>query len=454
MFDSSAIIALRSRAAEFAMTMMLCLCVVAPPIPLGQQLFFIKAEQLLLVLFTGCYVWLLLAGIARKMRPGMMAAIGVVYCICNAFSIWFGAEVLGHRVIISDYYELPKVLLPTAFFVFAYESRLSDCSLQRLIGWFSWASLAVCLYAWSQFIGLGISLKLNALYSSGGHIDLALQYARRVYATMGNPNVLGQLMTWCIVLFLLAAFLGIGSRVWNSMALTACLVTLGMTGSRYGLLTAAGGIILVILLLARKGSGSAAKLTALIVIIPALAWIYMEVARSNPRTLERYETLRNPLQIDSLRQRLDDVWQQEWSDFAESPIVGHGPAKAVFTSGFADSEYLAVLREKGLLGLVVFLGYYIYPIATIVKQRRRSPPEAKWTAVRTAVAYYGICIGLLALAMNVGMSTFYNPFLQGFLWLWLGLAVRAAKPESDSEAHPGKRFVMIHLPTAEAKGVR
>jgi hypothetical protein len=31
------------------------------------------------------------------------------------------------------------------------------------------------------------------------------------------------------------------------------------------------------------------------------------------------------------------------------------------------------------------------------------------------------------LLMNVGMSTFYNAALQGFLWMWLGLGVAVAK---------------------------
>jgi hypothetical protein len=32
-----------------------------------------------------------------------------------------------------------------------------------------------------------------------------------------------------------------------------------------------------------------------------------------------------------------------------------------------------------------------------------------------------------ALLMNVGMSTFYNAALQGFLWMWLGLGVASAR---------------------------
>jgi len=32
-----------------------------------------------------------------------------------------------------------------------------------------------------------------------------------------------------------------------------------------------------------------------------------------------------------------------------------------------------------------------------------------------------------ALSMNIGMSTFYNPSLQAFLWIWIGIGTGAAR---------------------------
>jgi O-antigen ligase len=103
--------------------------------------------------------------------------------------------------------------------------------------------------------------------------------------------------------------------------------------------------------------------------LPTFVWTYQTVATSNRRTLERYETLKNPLQADSLRKRLDDLWLEAWSDFKTSPVVGHGPGKAFFIwhERFIDSEYLNVLREKGIVGFVVFLAYYLYPLYLIRK---------------------------------------------------------------------------------------
>src|SRR4029077_12823973 len=104
--------------------------------------------------------------------------------------------------------------------------------------------------------------------------------------------------------------------------------------------------------------------------------------------------------------------------------------KSFYTSGFSDSEYLGVLREKGLLGFFVFLGYYLYPLFLLGKGERYALRQDSELAVNMpatlVVLHATMLMGVLALVMNLGMATFYSPFLQGFLWLWLGLGARCA----------------------------
>jgi hypothetical protein len=421
---------LREWLAQISVIALICVSVTAPSILISQSLPYFRIEQLLLPLVFAIYAWLLLAGIARPVGFNGMFIIGFFYCACNAVSIWYGADIIGHTVILRDFYELPKVWLPVIFFTLTYEAALSEASLRRLIPCFSLAILPVCFYAWAQFTGLSFTYRLNSLYSTGGHIDQALQYAQRVYSTMGNPNVLGELMTWSVVLFILAAVFRVGSRWWNMLVAAACLITLAMTGSRFGLLTASIGILFLFLLVSSSRRGGLARMAFLFLLIPVLAWTYQTVATSNRRTIERYQTLRNPLKIDSLRQRLDDVWQDEWRDFTQSPFVGHGPAKSFYTQGFADSEYLGVLREKGLIGMAVFLAYYLYPLVLIQRGERAARHfggSFEEQAPATALSiHFGLILVVLALIMDLGMSTFYSPFLQGFLWMWLGVGARSA----------------------------
>jgi len=164
-------------------------------------------------------------------------------------------------------------------------------------------------------------------------------------------------------------------------------------------------------------------------------WIYSVVASTNARTLKRYQTLSSPLQIDSLRQRVDEIWPRAWADFRQSPLIGHGPGKAFLPVGLKwgviDSEYLDVLREQGIVGFIVFLGYYFYPlylmrkgfmVARVLNNLQRERVRANLVALQASFA-----MGVLALIMDVGMATFYSPFFQGFLWLWLGIGVRSAE---------------------------
>jgi O-antigen ligase len=424
-------IRIRQWTSQACMITMICLAVTAPAIVLSPALPYFKAEQLLVPLVLGLYLWLLAVGVARPIRFHAMLVIGFLYFVCNALSMWYGAQILGHTVILRDWYELPKVWLPVAFFIIAYEADLTERSLHRLITVFSFAILAVCVYAWSQFLGLSFTYKLNPYYSPGGHIDATLAYAQRVYATVGNANVLGELMTWCVVLFVLAALFRVGSSLRNILVALSCLITLVMTGSRYGLLTVSLGFVLILALASTTGRRRLAQVFFLLLLLPVFAWTYQTVATSNRRTLERYQTLRDPLQTDSLRQRLDDVWLEAIGDFKTSPLLGHGPGKGFLPRGdrFIDSEYLNVLRERGIIGFLMFLCYYFYPLYLIGKGRqavRTVGPLAEQVPAHAVSVYATFIMGTLALIMDIGMSTFYNPFLQGILWLWLGVGAGSA----------------------------
>jgi O-antigen ligase len=432
---------LRQWMAQAGVISMICLSITAPAIVISPSLPYFKIEQLLIPVVLAVYVWLLLAGVARPIRFNGLFVIGFLYCVCSVISIIYGAIILGHPVDPRDYYELPKVWLHVAFFTITYEAELSESGLRRLLAWFSIAALLVCFYAWGQFFSLAFSYKLNPYYSSGGQIDLALQYARRVYATVGNANSLGALMTWCVVLFVLAVLLRVGNRLYYSLVAFACLVTLIMTGSRYGLLTLALGLLLIFAPGSLAARRSFPKLALALVVIPIVIWTYLAVAGSNKRTIQRYQTLSNPLQVDSLRERLDELFPLAWADFMKSPLVGHGPGKSFLWGGagrgtYIDSEYLSVLREFGAVGFLVFLAYYLYPLYLMRKglQAARSLPPSVWERIpaNRMVLQAAFLMGILALVMNLGMGTFGTPFLQGFLWLWFGAGARAAATIRDS----------------------
>jgi hypothetical protein len=422
--------------AQICVITMICVSITVPAFSLSQDLPYLKVEQVLLPMILLIYVLMLLAGRARLIRFNGMFVVGAVYSLCVLLSTWYGADILHRSVIPRDFYEIPKAWLPVVFFTLAYEAELSESSLLRLLNFFALAILFVCFYAWGQYGNLSIANALNPYYSAGEHVDRALQYTSRVYSTMGNPNVLGQLMSWSIVAFAMAALFRVGNRAWNAFVAFSCLVTLVMTASRYGLLTASCGIAMMLAFPSHSGRRRAALLGFLLLALPIAAWTIKTVATANPYATERLQSLRNPVQTNSVRERLDSLWPEAISDFQRSPLLGHGPAKIYFSGIYWDTEYLLVLKRFGIIGFLGYIAYYIFPLFIIWKglqagQRAGPHLEERLPATFLALRVSFVMI-VLALLMNMGESTFYHALLPGFLWMWIGIGARSARTLIDA----------------------
>jgi O-antigen ligase len=429
--DFSAISARTSIAelcAQFCVIALICIGILVPPINVTSSLW-VRPEQVLLPLIFAVCLWLLLAGLARPIRWNGMFLVGALFCSSVLLSAWYGAEALHHTVILRDFYDLPKALFPVAFFTLAYEAELSEISLRRLLGFFSAAILLVCVYAWAQWMHFGFTQTLNAYYSALNH-DSTLYYARRVYSTMGNPNHLGQLMSWSVVAFTLAVLFRVGNTFRNITLMLATLVTLVMTGSRYALLNGTVGVVLVFFFSLTSARLRKGHLRLLLVLLPILVLTFTVVAASNKLTLDRFKTVEHPLEVDSLRARLDRMWLAPWDDFVKSPLLGNGPAKSIYTGIITDSEYLDILKNFGILGFLPYIGYFLFPLYLMrkgLKAERHTQASIAETIPATLLTLrLGFIIGATALIMNTGMSTFNNLSLQSFIWIWLGLGARSA----------------------------
>lgn len=410
---------------QAAVAFMLVASVVAPVVTISEALPWFRVEQLALVPIAIVYLWFLLAGLAKPVRFNGLFVIAAVYCGCILLSLFYGTFVLGHEFLVRDLYELPKALLPLIFFTIGMEARLTETWIRRILFFLAIAIILVCLYAWAQWMGLDLSYRLSAVYSGGAHDDGALAHYRRVYSTMGNPNLLGQLMTWSISMFTLAALFRVGTRLFNFFMVAICLVTLAMTGSRYGLLNTVLAFLLIFLFSASVKHRRRALLSFLAVLLPVFAGIVFIVAQSNRATLERFQSLRDPVHTDSMEGRLDALWPDAGKEISESPFLGHGPAKVIFSDIITDSEYLDVLKEFGIIGFCVYLVYFIYPFRILWKGLQWKKRFDPYFDDRFPASFLAIQLSFLmlitSLVMNVGMSTFYAAPIQGYLWLWLGI---------------------------------
>lgn len=422
---------------ETAIIVLLCVSVLAPNVTLSPSLPFFRTETLLLAGFLAVYAWLLLTGAVKPPRLNAIYWIGLFFSIATAISLIYGATILNHEVLLRDFYEIPKCWLPVLFFALAYEAELSEKGLTRLLDYFAVAIVLVCLYGWAQFLKLGIADRLNPYYTDFGHNYLALIKYNRILSTMANPNSLGQLMSWALCIYLLAFLFDVGSRLRNVGVALMCAVTVVLTGSRYGLLASALGVLLILWIsmsVRRRGS----KQIALLLVLALSAPLFVNVLKSSYWAATRFEQLNNPLQVDSLRGRLDVLWIDAGEYILGSPWVGHGPAKSIFDGIFTDSEYLDILKFYGVAGFGVYLAYYLWPLlelSTSAKRLRRPSEELEEQLKANLLTIrIGIVLFCVALFMNIGEFTFYNSYLVAFLWIWGGLSVRAAHFVTEAAA--------------------
>jgi O-antigen ligase len=313
----------------------------------------------------------------------------------------------------------------------AYEADFSEDSLQTLSRSMCFALVPICVYAFGQWFNMSFTSYLQPYYSGGLHDDGGLSHYRRVYSTLSNPNYLAMLLSWTIAAFTMAALFRVGSRFWNIVMLMACLITLTMTGSRYGLIDTVVALCLIFVLPTPAENSKRRRRLVFLCALPLVLAPIAAVSISNRATLERFQQLRNPLRENSLRLRLDGLWKDAANEFLESPMLGHGPAKIIFSNVVTDSEYLQILKQYGVVGLVPYLCYFLVPLGMVWRGLRAVPNGGPWLEQQWPATYWAVCLSFVmivtALIMNIGMGTYYNSSLVAFLWMWMGIGASSAK---------------------------
>lgn len=424
-------------ASEIGLVSIICLSILAPAIPITSW-FSVKIEQPLTIAIIGIYGFFLLVGMARPIRLNGMFLIGLLMSFSVCISIWYGSQVLEHNLITRDYFEIPKMLLLVVYFTIGYEADLSEEALQRLLNFLSVALVLICIYGWGQFFDLGFSYKLNPYYAGSTMHELGLEHHHRVYSTMGNPNVLGQILSWCLVLYTMAFLFNVGSKFRNLGTAFICLMTSVMTASRYSLLCSVFGFVLIMAV-----AGSALRrrawqlLLILFVLVPLFVGTFLQIELQHRSTFERFNALKHPMEVDSLQERFNKVWVEGAYYFAKSPILGNGPAKSLFLDVYDDCEYLAILKKYGIVGFMPYLAFFFFPLYLIWRglkavRGRAGPIIEQYLPLSSLLTRFGFAMLVMAIVMNIGMTTLYGDALQGFTFVWFGLAASSATKAADA----------------------
>jgi hypothetical protein len=437
---------------EIGVILLLCGSVLVPQWEISPSEPRIRRELFILLGIFAVYGWMLLVGKARGTRFRSYYVIGVVFSISVALSMAYGVQILHHDLSIRDFSEIPKSWLPMLFFSVGYGAQLSESGLRRLLNYLAFATILICLLGCAQFLDWKIALLLMPYYGDGGHNDYTLMVYHRIYSTLTNPNVLAQFLSWTLIVYVLALVFGVGSRLRNVAVAAFCLINIVLASSRYGILSAIFGFLYVVAL-ALKTKHGLTKMLALVLLFVAFSGIFLMASQNGSYVIsQRFDELRNPSQVASLRGRLDFLWVDAVQYFLSSPIVGHGPAKTIFAEVFTDSEFLDILKWYGLVGFVVYILYYCWPLLQIRRGLKRSvllPPVLEQELRATLlVTRFGLVMLWMALFMNIGMFTCFNWYLMGYMWVWAGISVRAAEVVTEAASLASPASVCVGQPSA------
>lgn len=253
---------------------------------------------------------------------------------------------------------------------------------------------------------------------------LSLIQSSRVYGTAGNPNLFGVLMAMGLV-FSLARLLNQERRGFFSLLLfTLCGVALILTLSRTSIVAAVLALLYVVgrKLLSGRSQIRTTVVLGLVVVVASATFLYVEslYLRKGNSVYDGFATRLYGLVSFATSDDLDEDLNRRlahWDRLLADGIgaVGVGPTKAVI-GRVADSEYVLVLRRYGLIGLGIYLLFFI---AMARSGNRLSWAETGREERALGLALEGTVVVVLFAALT--NAVFYSTQVMGVLLIMFGL---------------------------------
>ena len=411
-------------------------------------------QVIALVLFM---VWVTARqGIKFRKNPLNLAVI--LYVVSNALPL----------LITSNLYEssiaLFKIIIYALIFFLAV-NNLNEKDVSR---------------SFFMIVVMGFSMALIGLLQSMGMDWFRFLYpsspASRVFSILGNPDFLGGylalILPLALILFVSHGLKGKG--LFGAISFFVILLCLFLTATRSALIAFAGSFIfLSIIILLQKGIKTFKKRWA-VLFVTALA-VFSIMGFSGQGRIKnlffRFSNLMKPetLKMDGAAQYRLDTWRTSILMFKEHPLLGVGtgvfklqyplyqaklrdlfPGTKFYGSqeSRVHNEYLQVLSETGIIGIIVFIGFFVIVFYS----------GAKYLNKVKEVKQKGIIIGLLsAIAVILLDSIFAFPFhlTSHSVLLWIFIAMIVVLGEShNGESTAGKAGMPAGPEKRQVKKIR
>jgi len=373
----------------------------------------------------------LLGGRVPARTAAMLRVLGLFLCAVMLSLVQAQYFHAGLRE--TWYYLAHAVLFAAAAITFRRGDRA-----QRLVTAALVIATVVAVYGCLQHYGIDPLVK-GGWFKGGKKMDTGR--SARILGTIGLETALGGYMAACAVLALGAAFAfrGRSARLAAAAAVLPMGACMFWSGTRTAWLAfAAGGLTLFWFAdpwaAWRTRWDKAVLATAALVMLTLAVWF-------GPTAYRRVRLIPNHLPTRTT------IWRSGLGMFFASPVVGQGPgAFRICFPTFrpadyawrrvgsitlrAHNEYLEVLSETGLLGMVPFAIF----IGLLVLGSGQALGSSGWRPLLPAA--FGSAVALLVHAV-ASVDTRY-PTCQMMLWVMMGLTVALWEP-SGRGAVPARR---------------
>ncbi len=250
-----------------------------------------------------------------------------------------------------------------------------------------------------QIPGLTMHKQIVSIFDRGGF--------NRVSGTATSPIEFGVVLSMLLPLALHFAFMDKHRRLvvrWLPVAAIAFAIPIAI--SRSALL----GVFVVLLILLPTWPKTRRRISYL-VILAMVGFVYVAI----PGMLGTLTKLFTGITSDTSAASRTDSYALVWQFFTRSPFFGRGISTFLPEYRILDNQYLLVLIELGIVGMIALIAYLVTAIVSVVDARRHSTnPRVRSLAPALAAA---VVAGALSFAT---FDAFSFPQVSDLLFLCIG----------------------------------
>ncbi len=402
----------------------------------------------LLWLFLAFIALIITTGGAQRLQriwPGsywLLAMTGSVL-ISLSVAVFF----LGQPVIVRDLFELYRG--PYYFLIFLVATQLTWNDRQLRDFFFKPLIIALWIaFAVSVLQGLGTELRslVGNIYTPKSASNLASAFAAggkiRSSGTFANPNWYGVALAM-VIPFLLAGFsaasrLRLRAAIWLT-SITA-FIFLGITGSRTALVAGILALGIYFLWSMWDSRNSTTRLSLphsgvsrafTFVFVATVILLLLAFISQTARTQELITALMQGslLDIESISVKWADSIALAQETIERSLLVGLGPSKQI-TQHAGDNQYSHLFFRYGILGLVIWFGFWLTIFRHALRLKRRAQTPLQSSMARAVLATVPAFV-----AAGVGGGFFDATQIATLYLLLIGIAFssRGTPEEQTSE---------------------